>query len=74
MSAAAELRAAAQRLRSGMLIVRADLDPLLAGWMELAAACVADEHPHGPGSCTPETCTGMAALALTVARAIGGEQ
>ncbi|GAA2107852.1 hypothetical protein [Streptomyces synnematoformans] len=86
--AAPELRAAARRLRSGMLIVRADLDVLLAAWLE----SVAERHFADDVTVTyPEhreyqvcRCSGVhdadevpwpcpdVEHALAVARAIGG--
>lgn len=63
-----ELRAAGRRLRSGMLIARADLDPLLAAWLDEEARRVScASSPAG------QEIVGRRSLA--VARAIlGGEQ
>lgn len=63
MTPADEMAAAARRLRSNMLIVRADLDPLLAAWLETTAARLDHAtHPDWQDVIEPK--------ALAVARAI----
>jgi hypothetical protein len=66
-SPAEELRTAARRLRSGMLIARADLDPLLAKWLDTTADILdANTHPGWQETVAPD--------ALAVARQINGGQ
>ncbi len=72
MNPADELRPAARRLRSGTLIARADLDPLLARWLEFHAAM--DERLHALVDGTPDmgeaTWDGEPHPALAIARQI----
>ena len=64
-----ELRAAVRRLRSGMLIVRTDIDAPLAALLEAVQSnAQEDGHEECGGWCSPETCDLSAALA--VARAV----
>lgn len=67
MTPADELRTAARKLNSGMLIVRADLDPLLARWM-------ADEARRISCASSPAGQEIVGRNALAVARAILGTQ
>ena len=65
MTPADEIDAAALRCRSGVMVARVDLDPLLAVWLANTAASLrARTHPDWQDV--------IAADALAVARAING--
>lgn len=62
-----EIDEAARRCRSGMMVARADLDPLLARWLANTAATLrARTHPDWQDV--------VAADALAIARAINAGQ
>jgi hypothetical protein len=60
-----ELYGAAQRLRTGLVVARADLDAPLAYLLEaVASSALENDHEECASWCSPATCDLSAALAV----------